>query len=85
MLFRSCFNFYNLVGIIFFFQLAWMIGASLLSKPHPRGRTDSAVWTSDLAALEPSERPEPYPWYKRLVLWWALAAVATVALYVIYR
>lgn len=79
------FNFYNLVGIIFFFQLAWMIGASLLSRPHPRERTESAVWTSDLAAIPTSERPEPYPWHKRLILWWTLAAVSVGTLYVFYR
>ena len=76
------FNFYNLTGIIFFVELAWMVGVSLLTTPHPDVRTASAVWTTELAALPPGERPAPYPWYKRVFLWWALSVAAVGALYV---
>jgi SSS family solute:Na+ symporter len=79
------FNFYNLVGIIFLVQLAWMIIVSLLTSPHHPERVTDAVWSVDLSRLPPEERPVPYPWYARVLLWWALSALAIGALYLIFR
>jgi len=76
------FNFYNLAGILFFVELAWMVGVSLLTRPHPDVRIASAVWTTELAFLPPGERPAPYPWYARVLLWWAVSVAAVGALYV---
>jgi SSS family solute:Na+ symporter len=79
------FNFYNLVGIIFLVQLAWMIIVSLLTSPHHPERVTDAVWSVDLSRLPPEERPVPYPWYARVILWWAISALAIGALYIIFR
>ncbi|MFA6470731.1 MAG: sodium/solute symporter [Candidatus Latescibacterota bacterium] len=76
------FNFYNLVGIIFFVQLAWMIVVSLLTRPFHTDPKVQTVWTSDLAFLPPKERPSPYRWYLRVVLWWAISVAVVGALYI---
>ena len=78
------FNYYNLVGIIFLVQMAWMIIVSLLTRPMAAERIADAVWTSDLATLPPDEAPRPYSWYKSVALWFAIASTLMGALYVIF-
>ena len=78
------FNYYNLVGIIFLVQMAWMICVSLLTRPMAAERIAEAVWTPDLATLPPYEAPRPYSWYKSVVLWFAIASIVIGALYVIF-
>ena len=78
------FNFYNLVGIIGLFLLGWMIIVSLVTKPQTIEKYGSVIWSANLIKLLPSEIPNPYGWFKKDWLWWAIAFVATCALYIIF-
>ena len=78
------FNFYNLVGIIGLFLFGWMIIVSLVTKPRTIEKSGSVIWSANLVKLSPSEIPNPYGWFKKDWLWWAIAFVATSALYIIF-
>jgi SSS family solute:Na+ symporter len=79
------FNFYNLVGIICLVLLAWMIIISLLARPQVPARITEVVWTRKLMRLPSGEAPHPYPWYRKVWLWWILATTVTVIVYIIFR
>jgi solute:Na+ symporter, SSS family len=76
------FSFYNLVAIVFVIQLTWMVAVSLLTRPQTSETAASAIWNIGLAKLTPEESPSPYPWYKSIVLWWSIAAILTIAIYI---
>jgi hypothetical protein len=61
-----------------------MIVTSLLTKPQKQEKIADAIWTPDLALLPEDERPRSYSWYKKISLWWSLAAILTIALYIIF-
>lgn len=76
------FSFYNLVGIILLFLLAWMIIISLLTKSQSKEKIAPVMWSRDLIKLGSDERPRPYNWYKNLWLWWGLATILTIGVYI---
>jgi len=78
------FSFYNLVGIFLIFFLAWMIIASVMTQPQLRAKIADFLWFRKMVALSPEETPQPYSWFKNVWLWWGIATVLTLGIYIKY-
>ena len=54
-------------------------------RPAPEpAKTSQWIWKPHMLFLPTAEKAGPNPWYKSLILWWALVAAAYVVIYIIF-
>jgi hypothetical protein len=77
-------NSFNLAGILLAPVIAFHVGMTYLRPAPPASVVERWIWKPHLFFLPPEERLAPRPWYMSLILWWAVVAVAYVALYTLF-
>jgi solute:Na+ symporter, SSS family len=66
--------------VAWFFCMAVMIGASLLTPPPPAEKIDGIIWSARYAAL-PADQQKRYSGWKDWRLWWLLFVGLVLAIY----
>jgi len=77
-------NSFNLAGILLAPVIAFHILTSYCRPGLPAEVVDRWIWKPSMILLLESDKAGRHPWYKNLVLWWSVVAVAYIVLYVIF-
>jgi len=77
-------NSFNLAGMLLLPVIAFHV-ATAYRRPAPSPAVvDRWIWKPHLLFLPAEERAQPRPWYRSLILWWAVVATIYVVLYVVF-
>jgi SSS family solute:Na+ symporter len=77
-------NSFNLAGILLAPVIAFHVFAAYL-RPAPSAEVvDRWIWKPHMVFLRQEEKIGPTPWYRSLVLWWAVVAGIYIVLYTIF-
>jgi SSS family solute:Na+ symporter len=77
-------NSFNLAGILLVPVIAFHVFTAYL-RPAPSAEVvERWIWKPHMVFLRQEEKLGPTPWYRSLVLWWAVVAGLYVVLYVIF-
>jgi len=77
-------NSFNLAGILLVPVIAFHVAATYARPAPPAEVVERWIWKPHMVFLPSQEKAGRYPWYKSLILWWALVAGVYVALYLIF-
>ncbi|MCX5643143.1 MAG: sodium/solute symporter [Phycisphaerae bacterium] len=77
-------NSFNLAGILLAPVIAFHIVVTYWRPAPPAEVVDQWIWKPHMVFLRKEEKIGGYPWYKSLVLWWAIVAGIYVVLYAIF-
>ena len=77
-------NSFVLAGILLIPVVAFHVAASYMrAAPEPDG-VSQWIWKRHMLFLPAAEKAAANPWYKNLLLWWAIVAAAYVVIYIIF-
>jgi SSS family solute:Na+ symporter len=77
-------NSFVLAGILLVPVVAFHVAMTYVRRAPDPARVSHWIWKRHMLFLPPEEKAGPNPWYKNLVLWWALVTAAYVVIYVIF-
>jgi len=77
-------NSFVLAGILLVPIAAFHIVTSYLRPAPTPDKVSQWIWKPNMLYLPADEKAGPHPWYRNLVLWWAMVAAAYVAIYVVF-
>lgn len=77
-------NSFVLAGILLIPVVLFHIVMSYVRAAPPHDKVSQWIWKPNMISLPAEEKTGPSPWYKNLILWWALVAAAYVVIYVVF-
>ena len=77
-------NSFNLAGILLAPVIAFHVLVTYLRPAPPAEVADKWIWRPHMVFLRKEEKIGGYPWYRNLVLWWAVVAGIYIVLYAIF-
>ena len=76
-------NTYNLAGILYIPVVLFHIIMAYLSPAPEKEMVDRLSWNIKMIRL-PEKEKGIYPWYKSLILWWAVVTAMFVGIYIVF-
>ncbi len=77
-------NSFNLAGILLIPVIVFHVVTAYLKPAPPASVVAKWIWRPHMVFLAAEERAGLYPWYRSLVLWWALVAGIYMVLYALF-
>lgn len=77
-------NSFVLAGILLIPIVAFHVAMSYMRTAPEPARVSQWIWKRHMLFLPTGEKVGSNPWYKNLLLWWAMVAAAYVAIYIIF-
>jgi len=76
-------NTYNLAGLLFVPVVTFHVIMTYLKPAQSAEHVKRWTWNRSMLKL-PRNEGEHYPWYKNLILWWIVALIAFVSIYIMF-
>jgi hypothetical protein len=77
-------NSFNLAGLLLVPVIVFHVVMAYLQPGPPAPVVAKWIWRPHMIFLAAGERAGLYPWYRNLVLWWALVAGIYMVLYALF-
>lgn len=77
-------NDFNMAGLLLIPVAVFHIVMTYLGPAPDPVEVDKWIWKPAMLKPLRSDDSAPYPWYKRLLLWWSVLAVVYVTLYILF-
>jgi SSS family solute:Na+ symporter len=77
-------NSFVLAGILLIPVVAFHVTTSYMRAAPKQTRVSQWIWKRKMLFLPTEEKTGSNPWYKNLLLWWALVMAAYIAIYIIF-